>query len=246
MSDFSMKPFNKVPLVLAAICALSGMAQAADLPSPLAPPDFMPPALSWSGMYVGVNGGYVWSANSNQLALSTDRPTGLNSTGWLGGGQIGYNYQMSRMVLGVETDLAASSIGGSVHDLNFGDTTKLRLGDLGTLRGRVGYTFDRVLVYATGGFAYGSLSSSVSGPVLLDGPYSYSGVATGYVLGAGVEYAIDRNWSIRGEYEYVNFGKHDPRNASGAPYSQIAGGGYATVKSDEFNLFRIGLNYKLY
>jgi outer membrane immunogenic protein len=241
-----MKPLKKAPLILVAICALSATARAADLSGLLAPPDYTPPSLSWSGMYIGVNAGYAWSANNNQLALSTDYPTGLNSSGWLGGAQLGYNFQFSRIVAGIETDLAASSVSDTVHDLNFGDTFKLRLSEVGTVRGRLGYTFDRVLIYATGGFAYGGLSNSVSGPVLLDGPYSYSGVATGYVLGAGIEYAIDKNWSIRTEYEFVDFGKHDPRNSSGAPYSQIAGGGYATVKNDEFNLFRVGLNYKLY
>ena len=111
------------------------------------------------------------------------------------------------------------------------------------MRGRVGVTFNPLLVYVTGGFAYGHLSNFVDGPGLPGAPLSFSAIATGYALGGGVEYALDRAWSVKAEYLYLNFGKNDPVSPAG-PYSLILGGGRATVNNDAFNAVRIGLNYR--
>lgn len=202
-----------------------------------------PPAWSWAGFYFGANGGYALSTSRDQLALAGDQPTGLYSTGGFGGGQIGYNVQISRWVLGVEADFQSASIGDAVNDLNYGDYFSSQLSSFGTVRGRLGVAFNPMLVYVTGGFAYGNLSSFVNGPVLVGAPYSFSGIATGYALGVGVEYAVDRSWSLKAEYLYLNFGKNDPTSAAG-PYSLIYGGGWATVNNDAFNAVRIGLNYR--
>lgn len=227
----------------AAICATSAAVQAADLRDMLAPPDYPPPPLVWTGPYVGANAGYAWSVAGDQLALRGDRPTGLFSTGEFGGVQVGYNFQVSRSVLGVETEFDGANIGSSAHDLLFGDNFSSRLRYFGALRSRIGYTFDRALIYIDGGLAYGGLSSNVNGPVLIGSPYNFSGVAVGYTLGGGVEYALTNNWSIRTEYQFMDLGKNDPTNAAGAHYSAIAGGGWATVKQDAFNLFRVGIIY---
>jgi outer membrane immunogenic protein len=202
-----------------------------------------PPAWSWAGFYFGANGGYALSTSRDQLALAGDQPTGLYSTGGFGGGQVGYNVQISRWVLGVEADFQSASIGDAVNDLNFGDYFSSQLSSFGTVRGRVGIAFNPLLVYFTGGFAYGNLASFVNGPFLVGAPYSFSGIATGYAVGAGVEYALDRSWSVKAEYLYLNFGKNDPTSAAG-PYSQIFGGGSATVNNDAFNAVRIGINYR--
>ncbi len=229
--------------VAAAICASSAAVQAADLGDMLAPPDYPPPPLVWTGPYVGANAGYAWSDRDDQLALRGDQPTGLFSTGGFAGVQVGYNFQLSRYVLGVETEFDGADIGNSVHDLAWGDNFSSRLRYFGALRGRVGYTFDRALIYVAGGLAYGGLSSNVNGPVLTGSPYNFSGVAVGYTLGGGVEYALTNNWSIRTEYQFMDLGKNDPTNAAGAPYSAIAGGAWATVKPDAFQIFRVGVNY---
>ncbi len=226
----------------AAICVASAAVQAADLGGMLAPPDY-PPPLVWAGPYVGANAGYASSDTDDQLALRGDQPTGLSSDGGFAGVQVGYNFQLSRYVLGVETEFDGANIGSSVHDLVWGDNFSSRLRYFGALRGRLGYAFDRTLIYIDGGLAYGGLSSNVNGPVLTGSPYNFSGVAVGYILGGGVEYALTNNWSLRAEYQFMDLGKNDPTNAAGAPYSAIAGGSWATVNHDAFHIFRVGVNY---
>ncbi|THD43508.1 MAG: porin family protein [Bradyrhizobium sp.] len=228
---------------LAVLCALGGAAHADDyLKGMLDPTNFAQP-LNWSGPYVGATLGYAWSGFHDQLALSTDSPTGLWSQGGAVGAIAGYNMQSSNYVLGIETEFNGAQIGATVHDQLFGDNFKSSLNDFGALRSRLGYAYNRALFYVDGGLAYGNLHSNVNGPALLGSPYSFSGVATGYTLGAGVEYAVTNNWSVRAEYLYMDFGKNDPTNAAGMPYSGIAGGGFATVRRDAYNLLRLGVVY---
>jgi len=199
---------------------------------------------TWAGFYGGVNVGYGWSPNSDQLALSSDSPTGLSPEGGFGGGQIGYNWQVGNLVFGAEADLQGADISDRVQDLNFGDTFHSSLDWFGTIRGRIGYGFDRALVYATAGFAYGGVRNSVD----LAGfaPYRFDGTATGYVLGVGAEYKFGPAWSLKGEYQYINLGTNDPTNPAGTPFSAAAGLGVGvpTVRDDEFHTFRMGLNYR--
>lgn len=230
-------------LATVAVIGFASIASAADMPIKAARAPVAVP-FSWSGFYIGANGGYGWSTSSNQLALSDDSPTGLHSKGGFGGGQIGYNFQFSQWVVGVEADFQGASIGDDVNDLNFGDTFHSKLTSFGTVRGRLGFALDRYLAYVTGGFAYGHINNSVSGPFLIGSPYNFSGTATGYVLGGGLEYAIDRAWSIKAEYQYLNLGKNDPTSPAGAPYSNIGGGGFATVNDDAYHTVRLGVNYR--
>jgi len=227
----------------AAACAIVGAAQASDLRGAIEPQDAPAAPTVWSGFYLGAGVGYGWSAADDQLGLRGDQPTGLASEGALGGLQVGYNMQFSRYVWGVEAELDASGVGDSAHDRLYGDNFSSRLQYLGLLRNRVGYAFDRALVYVDGGLAYGGLTNRVNGPILTGSPYEFSGTALGYALGAGVEYALAKNWSIRSEYLFVDLGKNDPTNAAGATYSGIAGGGWATVRRDAFQVFRIGVDY---
>jgi outer membrane immunogenic protein len=183
---------------------------------------------SWAGFYGGVNVGYGWSPSNDQLALSGDFPTGLSPEGGFGGGQIGYNWQVGHLVFGAEADLQGADISDRVHDFNFGDNFHSSLDYFGTIRGRLGYAFDRTLVYATAGFAYGGVHNTVNGPLLLGAPYRFDGTATGYVLGAGVEYKFNPAWSVKGEYQYINLGTNDPTSPSGTPYSAIGGTRFAS------------------
>jgi outer membrane immunogenic protein len=230
-----------------------GVARADGLPP--GPPPYGPPPMSyerpygygcctWAGFYGGVNVGYGWSPNSDQLALSFDSPTGLSPEGGFGGGQIGYNWQVGNLVFGAEADLQGADISDRVQDFVFGDTFHSSLNWFGTVRGRLGYGFDRALVYATAGFAYGGVRNSVD--LVGFAPYRFDGTATGYVLGVGVEYKFGPAWSIKGEYQYINLGTNDPTNPAGAPYSAAAGLGVGvpTVRDDEYHTFRMGLNYR--
>jgi outer membrane immunogenic protein len=236
-------------VVASAIVSCVGVAKADGLPGPAYP---SPPVAyerpyvwgNWSGFYVGANVGYGSSPNNDQLALSGDFPTGLSPAGAFAGGQIGYNWQFGRLVLGAEADFQGAGISDRVQDLNFGDNFHSSLDWFGTVRGRLGYGFDRMLVYATGGFAYGGIHSGVDGPLLPGSPYRFDGTATGYVLGAGLEYKLTPTLSIKGEYQYINLGTNDPTNPAGAPYSLIGGGGNSIVRDDAYQTFRMGLNYR--
>jgi outer membrane immunogenic protein len=239
----------RATLAMGALMSFMSVAQADGLPEPVyrqPPVAYERPYAwgSWSGFYIGANAGYAWSPNNDQLALLGDFPTGLSPEGGFGGGQIGYNWQLGRLVVGAEADLQGADISDRVQDFNFGDNFHSRLDWFGTVRGRLGYTFNRTLLFATAGFAYGGVHDSVNGPVLPGSPYKFDGTATGYALGAGVEYKLNPAWSIKGEYQYINLGTNDPTNPAGVPYSGIGGGGVATVHDDEYHTVRLGVNYR--
>lgn len=190
-----------------------GAAAAADLPRRSAP---MPStvtapvsAYNWTGIYAGVNGGYTWGDMKHY---------GLNPAGFIGGGQIGANYQMGQFVVGAETDL----MGTSANDSAFG--RKQSLNYIGTLRGRAGVAFDNVLVYGTGGMAYGKGTERLPG--LKD-----DNTHVGYVVGAGLEYGFTPNWTARTEYLYTDLGT---KSYNGSALKD----GYSG------SIIRAGLNYK--
>lgn len=201
----------------------AGAASAADLSYPSPPtvsPIYSPvSAYQWTGFYLGVNGGF----GSGNAISST--PYDGSIGGIFGGAQIGYNYQLpSNLVIGVEADVQASGLDGTISASSPRITQSL--GWFGTVRGRLGYAFDNVMPYVTGGVAFGGATrtSSVSSS-------SESKGVTGYAIGAGVEMGLANNWSVKGEYQYVNFGAVTYNNIPANP----------SVKLDA-HTFRIGLN----
>jgi outer membrane immunogenic protein len=234
------KQFCAGLLGLAAVSAAALQANAADMFSgPGGYKDVPYASVTWSGFYAGVNLGYGWSAESDQLACNAACATGVGATfgglspdGWLGGVQLGYNFQgfgYSPLLIGIETDIQVSSIMAEGSD-GAGDFYKSRLQSLGTVRGRAGYAMDRALFYFTGGLAYGSVDNeALSGSLV-----STQNVVTGYALGGGIEYKFWRDLSVKAEYLYVNLGKNEP-----AGYTAEGG----TVREDAFNTVRVGLNW---
>jgi outer membrane immunogenic protein len=220
---------------------------------------------SWTGFYVGVNGGYGWSANKSTASSFADDGgvrsgvpvTSFDSNGGFGGGQIGYNLQRSRFVFGVEADIQGSGIKGSgkaVANADFGDTiaTANGNGDLdwfGTVRGRLGYTLDRSLIYFTGGLAFGGVKKpSLTADDRKDGGTlaTLGGgdtTKTGFVLGGGLEYAINPAWSLKGEYQYIDLGTTKTSIAA----SDSVDGGNSVAGSlnteNKYHTVRVGLNY---
>ena len=171
---------RRVLLSSAGALALSGAAFAADLPSRAPPPVFVPPPLfSWTGIYAGINAGYHWGGSSYSfIGTDTDgaglgsalgagailAPAAHGSNGFIGGGQIGYNYQIQSFVLGLEVDIDGATGRNSVTDLHGADlgfvpiasNSAQQLDWLGTVRGRLGWTpIDHLLIYGTGGLAFG-------------------------------------------------------------------------------------------
>ncbi len=200
-----------LPIAIGALLAGTAMASAADLAvkaRPVVPPV---PVFSWTGFYAGINGGiggdkvdYPFSALNNTYGGNV----GMNSFGGFGGGQIGYNWQFApNWVFGIEADIQGSGIksdlNGTINNLG-SISAGTELTYFGTVRGRLGYAFDRVLVYGTGGFAYGSAETKLSiAPSVVN--FSKTNDVTGWTAGAGVEWAMTNNFSLKTEYLYMQF-----------------------------------------
>jgi outer membrane immunogenic protein len=233
-----------------------------------------PAAYSWTGFYVGANLGYGWAnANDNVVFVDPLLPfTAAHSQTdeldrIIGGGQVGYNWQFnSNAVLGLEADWQSS---GARRDemlvdfvnLPFGippDTEKVttnyesKASWFGTVRGRIGYAWDRRLFYATGGLAYGRISISGTTTEVTDltntgagiftstTPFGVTRTAAGWTLGAGIESALADSWTWKLEYLYVDLG-----SIAGNFTPQTFGGETLTVKSRfDDNILRAGLDYR--
>jgi outer membrane immunogenic protein len=191
--------------------------------------------VNWSGLYVGVNGGGAWNAtHSDDL---------VDPTGGFGGGQIGYNWQGAwhpNLVLGIEADFQGGDISDSKSVCAGGAcaSAKSELEWFGTVRGRLGYAFDRALIYGTGGFAYGSVknSASINIPGLISASGSRSETQTGWVAGGGIEYKLAPSWSAKAEYQFLSL------DASSPEFARL---GFADGGNSEVHTFRIGVNYFL-
>ncbi|MGA2893469.1 MAG: outer membrane protein [Xanthobacteraceae bacterium] len=182
-------------------------AQAADLPvrpapAPMAPVTYEPPVYNWSGFYVGGNigGGF---GNSSWTDAFTGANDNFSKDGFIGGGQIGANMQFNWLVVGVEGDFDWTGLKGSGTD-SFGNAISTKTEWTSTATGRVGAAFDRLLVYGKGGVAFAQDQSSLNG--IGGGAASTTLTRTGWTAGAGLEYAFDKNWTAKIEYDYLGFG----------------------------------------
>jgi outer membrane immunogenic protein len=179
---------TRIVLASVGVTALLGAANAADVyvPGPGGYKDVPCCAPVWTGFYVGENGGYGLSIHHDQLALNP-AVAGVRPEGAFAGGQIGYNWQglmgYSPLVLGIEADIQWADI----KDKGLGNGVNVSFSGLdwfGSARGRLGYAFDRALIYGTGGFAYGGIHNRVQFPLAgANGIYDFNKTATGYVAG---------------------------------------------------------------
>ena len=248
---------------LAAI-AFAGSALAADMPArmPVKAPIIVPP-YNWTGFYVGLNIGGSWGKQDNNLVTTSGGTVLSNSAnldGVIGGGQIGYNWQLDQLVFGFEADFQGSGQKGDgdpIYTLPVGAvcgpfavgcfgvgtpgatisyTDKLDW--FGTVRARVGWAFDRWLPYVTGGWAYGH--GEISGTTVTTTPtttaFSASQNYSGWTVGGGLEWAFMNNWSAKVEYLYIDFG--DGPTVAVSPSLNIVGGRMTD------NIVRAGVNYK--
>lgn len=198
MPTYGVPAVKKFALIGAVIAALSfaAPAQAADQPIYVKGPT----AYNWNGFYVGAHVGYGWSDAS-----------GLELDGFVGGAQIGFNVHLSpSWVIGLETDISATSISAGAVDQPW----------IWSGRARLGYAFDRTLIYGTVGIAASRLDAG--------------GVSSGFigaVYGAGIEWAWTRNWTMRVEYLHYDFG--DEIFAFLGPVTTL-----------DSNVVRFGVNYR--
>ena len=220
----------KVVAAAAGVLAATGLARGADLaPAPT------PAYYDWTGLYIGLNAGYA----SGTLSETPSDGSGSGSasiTGGIGGAQIGYNYQIGGVVLGFEADFDGSMANKSITAGSASGTTQIPW--IGTLRGRVGYAFDRLLVYATAGGAATQLLSNVNVGAL--GSASTSETSGAWTAGGGIEAAITDNLSARVEYLYLDTDNITVAQVGGTPPPPVV-----TVNGRlQDSLVRAGLNYR--
>ncbi len=171
----------------------------------------------------------------------------LRDSGFTGGGQIGYNYQLGSFVLGLEGDIgyAGLSKSGFARNAFAPDvTTSADGGFVATLRPRIGYTFDRLLVYGTAGLAVANLRTSITDSCTV-APCNANTIAVskdstrlGLAIGAGLEYKLDQHWTTKVEYLHTGFG------GTAATGMGADGNSYSWRNSLDENTVRAGLNYK--
>ncbi len=288
---------KRLLLATTVLAGTAAAASAADLPRRAAPPVFVPvPVFTWTGFYAGFNAGYGFGTNDNRGTTVIAIPGALTSQGggvaaaaysnrdsndgFVGGGQIGYNYQLtpgSGVVVGIEADAQYvdfgrrrnavglfNAAGGAltaapgVTFINPNGVSSLDY--FGTVRGRLGYAFDRTLVYATGGFAYGSGGGREFG---LPGTSSDE-FKTGYAVGGGVEYALPTDsflnffkssavtFKVEGLYVNLDQGRRlngayafdTANNVYAVPANGTVLAGSIARRDTEFAVVRAGINYK--
>ena len=259
--------YRKLLLASVAGLAFTGSAAfAADLPSRAPPPVYLPPVpiFTWTGIYIGGQIGYAWASGSHNFTgfdpffgplggtfLSTS--AGGTPSGVIGGANVGYNYQINQWVLGLEGSVDGTSLSNTAV-LAFPDGTSLTAhtkADIqGSIRGRLGVAWDRALIYATGGVAFGGFNTDFSlfngGAGLIGGfPFFANGnVSTtrvGWTVGGGIQYAITNNWSVRAEYRYTNWG--NLRSGTLAPFA-APGVFFSGNRHLNQNQVQVGFDYK--
>lgn len=273
---------TKLALLSTVSLLVAGSALAADLPSrrfaPVAPPAIVVvPVFTWTGFYVGAHAGYTFTetsvrtvgnaANTIANVQANRRPGRLSfeDDGFIGGGQVGFNYQFGGgpgggfggVVVGVEADISYTDIGrDGTFNSTLGDQSNFRnqMDFLGTVRGRLGLAFDRVLVYGTGGFAYGDVDTQADFFRNTDRALQFSGrkgdIETGYTVGGGIEYALPTGSfalfnssavTLRAEYLYYDLGD---RNIVVQGISGVGVNSYSSRFQTEGHVARAGINFK--
>jgi len=255
---------------VASLLATSAFAADWPMPTYTKAPIYAEPVFNWTGFYLGGNIGYSWGRSSNTSTLTSSAGTLLFSStdkaalnGVFGGGQVGYNWQVQNFVWGLEADIQGTKEMGSRSFVcpvgvciptpvgvpaAAGTPVPAVLGQkidwLGTVRGRAGVAVTpTLLLYATGGLAYGEVNTNESIGVI---PSAFSSNATnaGWTAGGGIEGAIGGNWTARVEYLYVDLGKVNGSFLT--PLTAVGGGVIATNYSSHItdNIVRVGINYK--
>ena len=251
------------------------MASAADMAPVVAkaPPPLPQVYYPWTGFYIGGNIGDGFAntdfsgTTTGTLGVKPFQETFNGSRsqhGWLGGGQIGINYEIvPRLVVGVEGDIDWSNIKGSVSACSSKTaagvidcaTGATKIDDFGTVRGRVGYVFDNLLVFGSGGFAWAHETATVTetcngakcpktSGVLAINSASYSATPDGWAAGAGFEWRVLPNWLLRVEYLRLQF------NRGTSTYSlngTVGAAPFASTSNVSANtgveVLRVGLSY---
>jgi len=262
-----MRRLQSALLAAVAVIGFASLASAADMP--VKGPVAAPVAYNWTGFYVGGNVGWVSQRDSGDSTFNdpgpgvfTTQSNSVTGSSAIGGLQAGYNWQINRWVLGIEGDWDWANPktsfcrntdrdGPACSDTDLGFLTlNSKTVWLATLRGRVGYTWDRFLVYGTGGVAWGKVDSSINANCLVAGcgfsstvqntTGSFSNTKAGWVAGAGIEAMLTANWTARVEYLHVDLGTIS--NTLNLPLSAPQSVNWSHKVTED--IVRVGANYK--
>ena len=252
---------KRILMASAVAFAAGGQALAADLPPPMAPPPRAPamyvpvaPLYNWSGFYIGGNLGAGWNSTGSITDTAGSTFGTTTNTSFLGGGQVGVNYEFwGGVVVGAEAMFdwlpnTKNTINASNKCSRVTNTAAANINNrwLTTATGKLGYAWDRVLLYGKGGGAW----VGVSNPSLTvnNGANGAASFATnssnnfGWTAGLGVEWAFAVNWSARAEWDYVRLQNQSYTVASTAPVPFA--NDVISVNNRSINMFTAGLNYK--
>jgi outer membrane immunogenic protein len=232
---------KRVLLASVGVLALAtASATAADLPArgayPTKAPAYVAQVYNWTGFYVGAHVGWGRvDLTSTVIAPAGFGSAGDSQSGFLGGGQVGFNYQVGQFVFGVEGDIAWTDIGRTTTT-TFGGTTIVDSSNvdwIATLAGRLGYAWGPALLYVKGGVAWMDWSASAVATGAFVGAATGGNTETGYVIGAGLEYGFTPNWSAKLEYNYLDFGTE-----------RVATGGLIVDTRLDTHIVKAGINYR--
>lgn len=267
---------------------LVSSARATDLPvkAPIYKAPALVPVTSWEGFYAGGNVGYGWDPASATFNPSTYATTllgplggpwvdtgpdsgpvalSVHPKGWLGGGQLGYNWQQNTLVYGLEADFDWSGMkasasapffvngteGGDIAGFTGNVGLQQKLDYFGTVRGRLGWAKDALLLYGTGGLAWGHVKTTFNtfgvtqnapgqftaaqlAAIQNGGNAQSSGLRAGFAVGAGFEWMVAHNWSVKAEYLYLDLMGSDTLTIPG---------GTASAGNLSVQVARVGFNY---
>ena len=227
-----MKRFLTTTTALAAIFAFTNSASAAD------PIDY---SHDWSGFYGGIFGGYAfgdWSAKGDFDEGPPDTKFKLSPDGGVLGLTIGHNWQTDQLVLGIESELGYNSANDKRFVVpspdNFG---KVNYGMYGTLAGRFGYAFDNTLLFAKAGGVIADINNrggDLDGGAIDPTDFAQNKKASfGLLVGAGAEYAVNENWSIKAEYDFMAFENKKDVNQDGDLYKF----------RNQLHVIKVGVNF---
>ena len=211
------------------------------LKAPPAPPP--PPVYSWTGLYIGGDLGGVWANGS-----VTDSLFGLsastNHSGFIGGGEVGFNYQMTNVVWGVEANFDWTNLSASGHGVTLANGDVLQASantnSVSTLAGRLGFTsnqtfFGNALWYLKGGGGWVRNTATITDLTTL-GSVSASNTNSGWVAGVGAEWAWNGPWSAKIEYDHVELDNF----SSAVPF--IAADRFTVSRN--IDMVKFGINYR--
>lgn len=229
-------------LILPLIALLPATAHAADIPTK-SPAKAIDAAHDWNGLYIGavVAHGRGHSKHCDPLTGCDAGAAEFDLSGWLGGATVGYNWQWNNVVLGAEADWSWGHVKGSmasnaVFDCgNNNGTCKTDINALGTIRGRVGFAFDRFLPYFTLGAAFSRVSAS-DGNGSTNFFIEDTKMNTKFVWGVGLEYAFAPRWSAK--FEYIRIG-----SLSDFTYGRVTGVCACFMTDTHYDVIRGGINY---